>query len=289
MVVVVVVLAVLAAALGGGLAFEYVKAHRAAAQFATAESRAADAEGDAAQARADAEAAQQKATQAEDAARTAKEQAQSQEHARQNLDAKLQAAESRADVAERRTAEVEERLAGLTAAPTPAQLAASAPVAAGAVVDTGLVNPDLLWAFELVRTSRTWRYSVAVGPDDPSPFGPDDDPLRVAIEVEAAALREESGTEIGLDWDLPMRLDTSRSLIVLRASQETLAAAARLADTVVLGVLADGDDVVLTLRGPDADDPAIALPADALPAADGFERLRDGVRILGAAVAAYEG
>jgi hypothetical protein len=289
MAVVVAVLAVLVVVAGAVAGAQYAAARRHRARADAAEVRIADSEAEAGTARAEAEAARDEAAEASAAQAVASAAAAGRDRDIQNLEARLQTATSRAEVAERRTGEVEARLAGLTAAPSPTELAAAPPISNELAVDTGLANPDLLWALEVVRTARTWRYSVAVGPDEGSPFGTGDDPLRVAIEVEAAALREESGAEIDIDWDLPMRLDTSRSLIVLRAAQETLAAAARLADTVVLGVLADGGDVVLTLRGPEADDPAVDLPADALPAADGFERLPDGVRVLGAAIPAYEG
>lgn len=290
MAVLVAVLIALVVLLAVTAGVEYLAARRVREQVGAAETRATEAELVAAQERERADDAERASTEAASSRNAALEKADTQARDHANLEARLNAAESRAEVAERRSGELEQRLAALTPAPTPAELADSGtPIAAEPLVDTGLANPDLLWALEVVRTARTWRYSVALGPDAGTPFKPGDDPLRVSVEVEAAALREESGAQIGVDWDLPMRLDTSRSLIVLRAAQETLAAAARLADTVVLGVLADGGDVVLTLRGPDADDPAIELPLDALPEAEGFERLPDGVRVLGAAIPAYEG
>ncbi len=91
----------------------------------------------------------------------------------------------------------------------------------------GDIDPELLWALEMTRAERTWRHSVAVDPDGPSPFPDAPDPLRFAVEVEAAALREEVGAFIQLDWRAEAVADPIRRLLVLRVANELLAAAAR--------------------------------------------------------------
>ena len=54
---------------------------------------------------------------------------------------------------------------------------------------TSAAHAQILWGLELARSERQWRNSVAIDPmGEPSPFDATDDPVREAVEIEAAAL-----------------------------------------------------------------------------------------------------
>jgi hypothetical protein len=110
-----------------------------------------------------------------------------------------------------------------------------------------------LWALERARIERTWRQSVSLDPTGPGPFAADgdDDPVRVAIEVEAAAVREEVGSVIAVDWRVDGRLGAADGLLVVRTAQELLVSGSRVVEDGVLVVEREGNDVVVALRGPD--------------------------------------
>ncbi len=86
---------------------------------------------------------------------------------------------------------------------------------------------ETLWQLELGRSERTWRHSVATLPDAESPFIVTDNPLRLAVEIEAAALREDVGAFISVRWDAGKVEDPARSHLILRVAQELLAEASR--------------------------------------------------------------
>jgi hypothetical protein len=117
---------------------------------------------------------------------------------------------------------------------------------------------EALWALELARSERTWRHSVAPVPVGPSPFTQAADPLRLAVEVEAAALREEVGAPLEIRWQAEVD-DPARCLLVLRLAQELLAAAARQAGAAVLEVRGSGE-VVLDLTGEDGEPVEVEAP-----------------------------
>ncbi len=73
----------------------------------------------------------------------------------------------------------------------------------------------MLWALELLRSERTWRHSVAPGPDTPSVLGDAAEPLREALQIELDAAREEVGVEVELAADLPAELTPAGSLLAL--------------------------------------------------------------------------
>lgn len=126
--------------------------------------------------------------------------------------------------------------------------------------ETGQGELDALWRLELARSERTWRYSVAPLPLGPSPFDDAEDPLRLAVEVEAAALREEVGAPLAVRWEASPIADPGHALLVLRLAQELLAAAAREGHSVVLAATGY-DDVVLHLTGEDGEpSPEVAIP-----------------------------
>jgi hypothetical protein len=107
-----------------------------------------------------------------------------------------------------------------------------------------------LWALERTRTERTWRQSVTLDPSGPGPFQPGADPARTTVEVEAAAVREDVGSVITLDWRIEGALPAADGLLVVRSAQELLASGARLVEDGALVVERDGGDVVLSLTGP---------------------------------------
>lgn len=88
--------------------------------------------------------------------------------------------------------------------------------------------PATLWGLELARSERTWRTSVAVDPTAVTgPFDDADDPVRLAVEIEAAALRENVGTYIAVDWQASPIDEPIRRHLIVRVAQEMLEAAAR--------------------------------------------------------------
>jgi hypothetical protein len=116
----------------------------------------------------------------------------------------------------------------------------------GAQLDVPGFSPTTAWDLELVRSERTWRYSVATNPlEDESPFSDTQNPLRLAVEIEALALREDVGAFIGIVWEIgdmidPVK-DPARAHLTLRLAQEMLAAAAREVEPAELRVTPDPD------------------------------------------------
>jgi hypothetical protein len=126
----------------------------------------------------------------------------------------------------------------------------------GVVVGESADDPsaETLWDLEVARSERSWRNSVAINPvDDPSPFEGTDDPLRTAVEIEAAALREDVGALISIDWKAEPIPAASRRLLVVRVAQEMLALASRAPGAARL-VVTDGADGGLNLAFEAADD-----------------------------------
>lgn len=128
-------------------------------------------------------------------------------------------------------------------------------------------SPATAWELELVRSERTWRYSVAANPmEDPSPFANTDNPLRLAVEIEALALREDVGAFIGIDWQIDDEIDPTadpaRAHLTLRLAQEMLAAAAREPEPSQLVVRIDEErgGVSLQVLALDAEDVDFKIP-----------------------------
>jgi hypothetical protein len=138
-----------------------------------------------------------------------------------------------------------------------------------------------LWAFEVERSERRWRTSVAPGMHLDSPFVGAVDPLPVAIDIEAAATREEVGTRITVRWHAPGPLQPEVSLLALRSAQEMLAALAKAAETVELVGTADGRDLLIAVRAADEDGGPLAPLLPSLPPGR-LELSPEGIRIRGA-------
>lgn len=137
----------------------------------------------------------------------------------------------------------------------------------GSDLDVPGFSPGMAWDLELVRSERTWRYSVAANPvEDPNPFIDTDNSLRLAIEVEALALREDVGAFIGIDWqagnDIDPAADPARAHLTLRLAQELLASAARELSPSTLVVTSDAErgGVSLEVVASDPDDVDFKIP-----------------------------
>jgi archaellum component FlaC len=122
-------------------------------------------------------------------------------------------------------------------------------------------DPTILWQLELARSERTWRYSVAMFPDDASPFADTDDALRLAVETESAALRDEVGAFLSVEWKIAPIASSGLAHLVLRVAQEMLAQAARVEEPTALVATYDSDDNIELRLVPteDGDDPTIDL------------------------------
>jgi hypothetical protein len=158
----------------------------------------------------------------------------------------LRDAQARVDAAQAESASAAEALEAARA-----ELAAATEALEAAASSSENGDAHALWALELTRSERRWQLSVAPGIDVPSPFDDADDPLRLAVEVEASALREEVGTQIDVAWDLDHDLPDEASLLVLRLAQELLADAAARAETLELRVGGEDDGVTVELRALD--------------------------------------
>jgi hypothetical protein len=145
-------------------------------------------------------------------------------------------------------------------------------------------GPDTLWSLELARTHRTWRTSVSADPTADA-FDDGGDPLRTAVEIDVAAIREEAGVEIELAWQLDAPLEPMAALAVLRAAQELLAATTRVADEARLLVGCDGADVVLTVTTPTGDVGRFTELTGVVEGR-GIEPVDGGVRVVGVLVVA---
>ncbi len=145
----------------------------------------------------------------------------------------------------------EERIATLAARPGVVvgdMAAADGEAASGA-------SAEVLWSLELARSERQWRTSVAIDPmGETSPFETTTDPVREAVETEAAALREDVGALISVDWQAPPIESVSRRLMIVRVAQEMLATAARVPGAARLQVTHDDETGELKMEFVSADD-----------------------------------
>jgi hypothetical protein len=208
------------------------------------------------------------------------ERAAAAEAARVEAAARAETAEARAEDADGKAAEAERRASSAAeqAAEAAAKVAAAEARAAEAAERNGL-DPELLWTLERARSERTWRHSVAVGVDSTSVFEGSAHPLREALQVELDAAREEVGALVELDTDVPPVVTAAGSVLVLRAAQELLARAVKVAEETTLRVLADGEDIVVTIEPVDEDGEPVAIEPLAVPASTDLEATEGGVRV----------
>lgn len=136
--------------------------------------------------------------------------------------------------------------------------------AADALRDQLLVSADAatLWALELARVDRRWHVSVAPGIDLTSPVmsSVESELPHVALDIIAAALREETGTRFSIDWRLTQPLSLAAAVLVVRLGDEMLAASALKCELVQLQVASAGDFVQLALAAYDNSDAPVTLP-----------------------------
>jgi hypothetical protein len=122
-------------------------------------------------------------------------------------------------------------------------------------------DAQVLWALEIARVERRWHLSVAPGIGLTSPLArctPGDAP-RVALDIIASALREETGTRFAIDWQLDAPLPAATALLVVRTGEELLSAAALSSDRVELHVTRQGDHVTVGVDAVDDDQQPVAL------------------------------
>jgi len=187
--------------------------------------------------------------------------------------ARAETAEAARDAAEAGRTEAEARTAEVTQ-----QIVDAEARAAEAATRNGL-DPELLWTLERARSERTWRQSVALGDGPDSVFDGAEDPLREALQVELDAAREDVGSIVELEMDVPPTVSAAGSMLVLRAAQELLARAFKAAEETTLHVHADGTDVIVTVVATDEEGAPVAVePLAVSPSAD-LEATDGGVRI----------
>ncbi len=141
-------------------------------------------------------------------------------------------------------------------------LAARPGVVVGDLTSGDSANAEMLWELEVARSERSWRNSVSVNPvNDPSPFESAEDPVRQAVEIEAAALREDVGAYITIDWQAQPIQSPARRLLVVRVAQEMLASASRApgAARLVISQVGEGDGELKMEFEADGDDTVINL------------------------------
>lgn len=148
-------------------------------------------------------------------------------------------------------------------------------------------DPATLWALELARSERTWRQEVALHRDAPSPIVGAANPLRVAVDIEAAAVREEVGTDIHVEWNLSAPVGPGLSLAVLRVVQELLATVAKAAEVVVVRVSDEGDDLVVEVTAVDGDATSVGVDLPVIHARE-IETMPGRVRLRKAATTRAE-
>lgn len=213
--------------------------------------------------------------------------------ARDEAHARAEAAETARDEATARATEAEARAADAEARATAAEARASeaderaeAAEARAALVaeatDRSGLDPGLLWSLERSRSERTWRHSVAIGPDDTPVFITTDHPLREALQVEVDAAREEVGAVVELEVDVPAEVTPAGSVLVLRVAQELLARAIKAAEETTLRVHAEGNDVDVTVVATDEDGTTLPVAELTLPPSVDVEPIEGGVRVKGA-------
>jgi hypothetical protein len=284
--VLVVVLLVVAVVLLVALAVSLPRASRRA-RTATARgddlaARLTGVEGerDAATARAEAgeERAQEQETRAGDAERRATD-----------LVAQVETLELSANDAARRCAELEASVTDLTTARDAAEAErddasqqAAALAAALRSAHAGGDDPNLLWALDLARVARRWREDVAPDPDAPSPLGIAADPLRIAVDIEAAAVKESAGTAVAVEWGFEAPLGPPAALAVLRVVQEVLAAGSKAVDAGVLRVHPDGRDVVVRFDAAPGEEDALVPPDPFAGARPALLAVTDTVQVTAA-------
>lgn len=122
-------------------------------------------------------------------------------------------------------------------------------VRAAALVRSGGSRVALLWSLELARVERTWRASVTTDQTVSSGVADAADPVAAAVAVDAAAAREDIGTEVGVRVDPSISANTEDSLVTVRAVHEVIAAVAAGVETLLIEVGYAEDHIVVEVMG----------------------------------------
>ena len=198
--------------------------------------------------------------------------------------ARAEAEEQRA-VADRRSAEAEAQRSQADQQRDAAEAAAAAALERADLADERSTrvfagfDPELIWQLEQARSERLWRLSIALGPDLDSVFLDDPQPLRVALQVEVDATREEVGAVVELDAELPPDLTPAGSVLVLRSAQELLATVVRRSEDTTVRIRPDGRDILVTIHSRDEHGEPVAPGPLPIAASSTLEPIDDGVRI----------
>ena len=168
------------------------------------------------------------------------------------------AAEETGAVATARVDELEREVVGLRD-----ELAASVPAAA-ADVPGHVPDAEILWQLALARVSRTWRTSIALLPDEPSPIDGAPDALRAAAEVLVAAAREEAGADIELEWAGDSSgIGAHRAVLALSVVEAIVETVAKVVapTRLQIGVTPDGVEIEVTTDEHSGQTVPLELPA----------------------------
>ncbi len=144
---------------------------------------------------------------------------------------------------------------------------------------TGGVAADVLWILEQARSERTYRFSVAPGPDSPSVFAGTSDPFLAALQVELDAAREDVGAVVELDAEIPGGLTLAATVLALRAAQELVADVVRRSEETTLHIGADGTDLVIDVESFDEHGHAVLPTPLPIPASTAVTVTPKGVRV----------
>lgn len=235
MIVALVLAAVAAVVLAGALVVVTGRARSVRAELDGARKGLAEAESAAAEARSLAEAA----ASAHASAESARQEASAEAEALRGKVAELEVAVAEAVGSARTSAEA------LRACQEALDLAVGAGEQSG------------LWVLEALRLERRWRESVSTG-GTASPFDGSRAPARVALEILAEAVKEESGTSFDLTWEVDGDVAPAAALRLSRGLEEVLAVASAGSDGGHVAVRSLDDEVLVEV----VTDPALVLPPE---------------------------
>lgn len=118
---------------------------------------------------------------------------------------------------------------------------------------------ERLWVLALAEVERTWRMSVAGGPDETSPLASADDQLRAAVAVVVDAAREDAGAAVELVWRVSGDVPVADALIVLATVRELVASVAKAASAATLTVDGVGGAVDVRIDALGDDDTPLTI------------------------------
>jgi len=156
---------------------------------------------------------------------------------------------------------------------------AAAEQRARAAAAAGGIEADVAWPLELLRSERTWRFSVSPGPQADSPLGSPESEFVAALKIDVDAARNDIGADVELAVDLPTALEPATQMLALRIAQELLADVVRRSDTSTVRLRADGADLVISVEAT-GDDGEPVLPEPLPIASPRVEPIDQGVRLL---------